>query len=97
MHLRSHEKYPVYEAMSYTWGIPNFTHHITCDGTTELSITLNVDIMLRHLRKTSKPRYLWVDAICLNQSDENEKAIQIGMMGHIYKEARKVNIWLGDA
>lgn len=97
MHLKSHEKFPVYEAVSYTWGIPNFTHHITCDDTTELSITPNVDTMLRYLRKTTKPRYLWIDAICLNQSDENEKAIQIGMMGYIYKEARKVNIWLGDA
>jgi hypothetical protein len=51
--------------------------------------------MLRHLRKISGSRYLWIDAICLNQADDAEKATQIPLMGEIYGQARKVRIWLG--
>lgn len=39
--------------------------------------------------------YIWIDAICINQSDDAEKAMQVGIMGHIYKRAQSVVIWLG--
>ena len=60
-----------------------------------LNITPNVKSMLSHLRKAHKPRYLWIDAICLNQGDSIEKAQQIPLMGEIYSQADKVHIWLG--
>ena len=41
-------------------------------------------------------KYLWIDAICLNQTDKDEKAQQIPVMGRIYEEARVAHIWLGD-
>ncbi|RSL73967.1 hypothetical protein CEP53_000556 [Fusarium sp. AF-6] len=41
------------------------------------------------------PSKLWVDAICINQSDLSEKTAQIGIMGRIYSQAHKVVIWLG--
>ena len=97
MYLTSYTTTPVYEAVSYAWGNPDFTHHIICNDTTRLSITQRVDTMLRYFRRVAKPRYLWIDAICLNQSDESEKTEQIAKMGNIYREARKVNIWLGEA
>jgi Heterokaryon incompatibility protein (HET) len=80
MHLTSYTTTPVYEAVSYAWGNPDFTHHITCNDTTKLSITQKVDTMLRYFRRAAKPRYLWIDAICLNQSDESEKVEQIARM-----------------
>lgn len=50
-----------YDCMSYCWGPPiNFTSFI-CDGKA-LPITAVVDDMLRHLRKPTKPRHLWIDA-----------------------------------
>jgi hypothetical protein len=97
MHLTSYTTTPVYEAVSYAWGNPDFTRHIICNDTTKLSITQKVDTMLRYFRRAAKPRYLWIDAICLNQSNESEKMEQISKMGNIYREARKVNIWLGEA
>ncbi|KAI9779440.1 MAG: hypothetical protein M1839_007405 [Geoglossum umbratile] len=39
--------------------------------------------------------YIWVDAICINQSDDLEKAEQVALMGDIYKSAQSVVIWLG--
>jgi hypothetical protein len=41
------------------------------------------------------PKYLWIEAICLNQADKDEKAQQIPIMGRIYEEAKLVHIWLG--
>jgi hypothetical protein len=40
---------------------------------------------------------MWIDAVCLNQNDKQEKARQIPRMGDIYSKAKGVLIWLGDA
>lgn len=87
-----------YSAVSYAWGEPVFTHHVRCASTatpSRISITPNVDGMLRHLRDPANPRYLWIDAISLNQADEIEKAAQVPLMGQIYQQARTVHVWLG--
>ncbi|KAL2068354.1 hypothetical protein VTL71DRAFT_16452 [Oculimacula yallundae] len=86
-----------YEAVSYVWGDPIFSDEIVLDhGSSRLAVTPNVDSLLRHLRKPVKARRLWIDAVCLNQSDNFEKAIQVGLMGEIYSQAMKVHVWLGD-
>lgn len=85
-----------YETVSYAWGKPIFTHWIVLDGTARLSITANVDSMLRHLRKGHRKVRLWVDAICLNQEDAAEKGVQVRLMGEIYQCARKLHLWLGS-
>ncbi|KAH8598523.1 heterokaryon incompatibility protein-domain-containing protein, partial [Bisporella sp. PMI_857] len=86
-----------YSAVSYSWGLPDFSRRLSCDfGSTFLHITPNVESLLRRLRKPVKPHYLWLDAICLNQADEAEKDQQIPLMGEIYRQAKKVHIWLGE-
>jgi hypothetical protein len=50
--------------------------------------------MLQCLRKPTRTRYLWIDAICLNQADLAEKAVQIPLIGDVYKQARKTHIYL---
>lgn len=85
-----------YETVSYAWGEPVFTHWITLDRTTRLSITENVDSILRHLRKNHRQVRLWVDAICLNQQDAQEKGVQVQLMGEIYQCAQKLHLWLGS-
>ena len=42
-------------------------------------------------------RILWVDAVCVNQSDFKEQSTQVAMMLEIYARAEQVNIWLGPA
>ncbi|KAI1179053.1 heterokaryon incompatibility protein-domain-containing protein [Nemania sp. FL0916] len=39
--------------------------------------------------------YLWVDAVCINQSDKNERSQQVALMSRIYQGARHVYVWLG--
>lgn len=46
-------------------------------------------------RLPAEEEYFWIDAICINQEDSEEKASQVAMMGEIYKMASSVVIWLG--
>ncbi|KAF6834370.1 HET domain-containing protein [Colletotrichum plurivorum] len=89
-----------YSAISYAWGGRNLSHtlEVRCDGDTAyLKITANADALLRRLRQLDEQQYFWMDAICLNQPDELEKAQQIPRMGRIYEEAEIVHIWLGPS
>lgn len=87
---------PAYEALSYTWGDANDRRPITLDGF-PWDVTANLDCALRHLRHQDKPRIMWIDALCINQADMDEKAEQIPKMRIIYTSATKVVIWLGPA
>ncbi|KAI0103961.1 heterokaryon incompatibility protein-domain-containing protein [Nemania sp. FL0031] len=83
-----------YEALSYVWGDPAITKPISVNGD-RLDVTVNLRSALRHLRRTNKSRILWVDAICIDQSDPDERAYQVSFMGDIYRSAKRVIIWLG--
>ncbi|KAF4232490.1 hypothetical protein CNMCM6457_004816 [Aspergillus fumigatiaffinis] len=82
------------EALSYVWGSERAPVPLYC-GNGQLSITLNLDIALRHLRLPHAHRRLWVDAICINQEDLRERERQVGYMRLVYKHAVAVIAWLG--
>ncbi|OAK94991.1 HET-domain-containing protein, partial [Phaeosphaeriaceae sp. SRC1lsM3a] len=84
-----------YEALSYVWGTALATQAIIVNDTHDLIINENLDIVLRHLRLLNRVRILWIDAICINQSDLEERTQQVQMMGLIYSKAYEVIIWLG--
>ncbi|KAK3361345.1 heterokaryon incompatibility protein-domain-containing protein [Lasiosphaeria ovina] len=86
-----------YEAVSYAWGDPDFSEELPIEDSSYLRITPTVKAMLCQFRHKSKTRRLWIDAVCLNQADDGEKAAQIPLMGDIYRQAAKVRIWLGSA
>jgi hypothetical protein len=85
---------PDYEALSYRWGGQEPDIPIPCNNH-RLLITRNVADALRYLRHKDKKRILWIDAICINQSDVGEKNHQVAMMYNIYRSAREVHVWLG--
>jgi hypothetical protein len=60
-------------------------------------VTRNLEAALRHLRHQNVPRRLWIDAICINQGDDIEKGYQIQQMQHVFRHARPVIVWLGEA
>lgn len=84
-----------YEALSYLWGPPVYSHSITCNRST-LSVTQSLDCALRYLRHPDKSRSIWIDAICINQSDLGERCQQTLLMHDLYRNARSVVGWVGE-
>ncbi|KAJ3569671.1 hypothetical protein NPX13_g6005 [Xylaria arbuscula] len=84
-----------YEAVSYCWGDASITQPILLDGE-PYSITLTLLGGLRYLRQEISPRKLWIDSLCINQTDTAERSREILRMREIYRLARSVLIWLGD-
>jgi hypothetical protein len=100
--IQAHESR--YEALSYAWGPQgSFSKILVCapDGAAAtasiLSIGPALKIALRHLRYADRPRRLWVDAVCINQMDNEEKDSQVKRMAEIYRQAGRVMVWLGPA
>ncbi|WZH43018.1 heterokaryon incompatibility protein-domain-containing protein [Fusarium acuminatum] len=87
---------PDFEALSYVWGDINPAKYIGINDQ-NVSITPNLHLALIHLRLTNKVRTLWVDALCIDQSFHGERNQQVRIMGDIYKSARQVVVWLGEA
>ncbi|KAJ1323322.1 HET domain-containing protein [Microdochium nivale] len=85
-----------FEAASYTWGSPEDQPLIQCNGVA-MSIQRNAFAMLRAFRLPRAPRLLWVDAICIDQSNLDERAQQVAIMNQIYEGPKQVTIWLGEA
>lgn len=85
-----------FTALSYTWGPPVFEAAFTCNGHPK-PITRSLEAALRRFRDTKKSIVLWVDQICINQDDNDEKVGQIKLMAHIYTRALNTVIWVGES
>lgn len=85
-----------YEAVSYVWGEPTLDHPLYHADGTRVLVTKNLDLALRRFRKERKPRWLWADAVCIDQSNLQEKGEQVRLMGQIFRSARRVLAWLGS-
>ncbi|KAE9373284.1 hypothetical protein N431DRAFT_438584 [Stipitochalara longipes BDJ] len=91
---------PTYDAVSYMWGLDNGPGHtktalIAIDGARTMEIQENLENVLKRLRLKDKARVLWVDAICIDQANAEERGHQIAQMGMIYSQATTVRVWLG--
>ena len=100
---------PDFEALSYAWGDVSDRQDIfvqkrtklAATGTypssrrTTLSITLNLSQALRYIRYKEQPRVLWIDAVCVDQQNLDERGKQVMRMPDIYRSAKGVIAWLG--
>ncbi|KAK3313079.1 heterokaryon incompatibility protein-domain-containing protein [Apodospora peruviana] len=77
---------PPYVAISYTWGPPTPTTTISIDEQ-PMVVRQSCVETLRMMRLHHIDVPVWIDAICINQTDTREKSIQVGMMGSIYHSA----------
>lgn len=89
---------PEYVALSYCWGDLKDTKVIVVNGWST-KVTANLEDVLRKMRmhgasNTGKIR-VWVDALCINQADLEERSLQVRRMAAIYRRADEVAVWLG--
>jgi Heterokaryon incompatibility protein (HET) len=86
---------PSYSALSYVWGNENPASDILLLPTASKRVTSNLACALRYLRRPDSELLLWVDALCINQDDDVEKAQQVARMRDVYSIASEVVAFLG--
>jgi hypothetical protein len=98
-----------YVCLSYTWGPPLNTEECKAEyegakrslflqseeHTGWLEVGLNLWEGLEQLIAAGRTGYLWVDALCINQDDPQERSSQVAIMGQIYRDSEEVIVWLG--
>ncbi|GAW25193.1 putative het domain protein [Rosellinia necatrix] len=85
----------LYEALSYVWGSSEKPQSVSIDKN-YLHVTTNLFIALKRLRDRSLDRIIWVDAICINQDDTEERNHQVQFIAKIYAKASRVIVWLEE-
>ncbi|KAI1345845.1 heterokaryon incompatibility protein-domain-containing protein [Xylaria sp. FL0043] len=84
------------EALSYVWGKELSREQILVD-LQPFSISRDLLEILRSLRHPKTPRTIWIDAICINQTNNKERTCQVRLMREIYSQAQKTIIYLTKA
>ena len=85
-----------YTALSYVWGDQNNLRLISIDGV-PIQVTANLHTALRDIRHCGRASKIWVDAICIDQSNTEERNHQVQQMRSIYASAAETIIYLGPS
>ncbi|VUC29956.1 unnamed protein product [Clonostachys rosea] len=88
-----------YEAISYTWGTvtsPREMRSIRVNSF-NLPVTPNLYNALISLRQLNAARTVWVDSVCINQGDLNERREQVLLIAHIYAKSERTVVFLGPS
>lgn len=88
------ESLPPYYAISYTWGEPSDTTNIEINDK-RMVVRRNCEYVLQQAFAEDAAAYLWVDAICIDQENLQEKSYQVAMMGDMYQRAARVLACIG--
>ncbi|KAH8769679.1 heterokaryon incompatibility protein-domain-containing protein [Hyaloscypha sp. PMI_1271] len=84
---------PPYEAISYAWGRETDTRVINCENR-KLRVTANLRDALWRIRDPVEVKFLWADAVCINQNDNEERGFQVRQMPSVYANAVRVLVWI---
>jgi len=91
---------PKYAALSYTWGPPSAPdaekHPVTINGVS-VETQENLHLALRQLGITVRQHggLIWIDYLCINQRDLDERGSQVAMMKEIFEGATVIYAWVG--
>jgi hypothetical protein len=86
---------PSYRAVSYTWDNAAPYRKVLCDDR-KLEVRNNLKTLLAYVRDDLYDCWLWIDAICIDQTSLSERGHQVKLMGEIYSRANNVLAWLGS-
>ncbi|KAK3707226.1 hypothetical protein LTR37_012226 [Vermiconidia calcicola] len=84
-----------YDALSYCWGDKPHSSPISVNGRADFMVSANLLAALQRMRYSDATHTVWVDYLCINQSDLAERGQQVELMGRIYENAQVVLCWLG--
>ena len=97
---------PAYTVLSYEWGDPERTVEILLNGKV-FTARHNLGLFLNRMKLAAQQKcskcsrgttaLLWIDALCVDQTNTTERNAQVQLMGTIYRDAREVVVWLGWA
>ena len=85
---------PLYHALSYAWGNTARTWVILLNGAT-FHVTQNLGVALQRFERDRSLEWFWVDAVCINQNNDEETSQQVQNMRQIFENAQAVFAWLG--
>jgi Heterokaryon incompatibility protein (HET) len=94
IHVKRSEA-PEYEAVSYVWGCQEKNESLVLGDSRVCLLTSSLFSALPHFAFASTTGYLWIDQICINQSDLKERGHQVEVMRSIYRDAQRVLAWVG--
>lgn len=86
---------PAYEVLSYRWGDPAHRASVTVDNA-ETFVTPNLHAALIRLRRQDQKRTIWINQLCIDQSNIEERISQVHLMRDIYSNCTKCVIWLDE-
>ena len=87
-----------YDAISYHWDSdPNTPLQLIVNENSVIGLIVHLHSVLQRVVQPNKEQVIWVDAVCINQVDNNsdEKGQQIRLMPDTYRIAKRVQVHLG--
>ena len=84
-----------HSALSYCWGPPDFDHEVSCNGHS-IAVTMNVSLALLSVRRRLPSAAIWVDQLCINQSDLEERRSQLLLMRRIFSKCEYCFCHIGE-
>lgn len=85
---------PVYETISYCWRAPQSSSPV-CINDMPLNVPISTAQVLQQVAVLEGQRYVWIDAVCINQTDFEERASQVQLMRRIYSKTTRDIVCLG--
>ena len=84
-----------YETLSYVWGSDAVSVTIFVSGQ-PVEISKPLYNALRRLQLSDRPRLIWIDQLCIDQKNIEEKTKQVQLMSAIYTKCARCIAWLGE-
>ncbi|PPJ57564.1 hypothetical protein CBER1_10535 [Cercospora berteroae] len=101
-HVIEVDTQPKYAALSYVWGTDIPAHEIYLNDQSVLvrknlyDFFHNLTLEFWEYGRAHHWKYLWIDALCIDQSNIVERNQQVSMMDRIYSEVAIVIVWMGQ-
>lgn len=85
----------LYHTISYAWGDASIKSQVRVNGQL-LEVGRNSEQALKSIQLKHYSRIVWIDAICIDQTNLDEKAHQVAAMAELYRHGERNLVYLGE-